>query len=57
MTVISSTKDPAKLTLAVVAEFDAAPDRVWNVWQDPRKLERWWGPAPKRRATWETLPL
>jgi uncharacterized protein YndB with AHSA1/START domain len=44
MTVTSSTKDPAKLTLTVVAEFDAAPDRVWSVWQDPRKLERWWGP-------------
>jgi uncharacterized protein YndB with AHSA1/START domain len=44
MTVISSTKDATNLTLAVVAEFDAAPDRVWNVWKDPRKLERWWGP-------------
>jgi uncharacterized protein YndB with AHSA1/START domain len=44
MTVVSSTKDPTKLTLTVVAEFDAAPQRVWSVWQDPRKLERWWGP-------------
>jgi uncharacterized protein YndB with AHSA1/START domain len=44
MTVINSTKDPAKLTLTVVADFDAAPERVWGVWQDPRKLERWWGP-------------
>lgn len=44
MTVISSTKDATTLTLAVVAEFDAAPDRVWNMWKDPRKLERWWGP-------------
>jgi uncharacterized protein YndB with AHSA1/START domain len=44
MTVISSTKDPAKLTLTVVADFDAEPERVWNVWQDARKLERWWGP-------------
>ena len=44
MTVVSSTKDAAALTLTVVAEFDATPDDVWNVWEDPRKLERWWGP-------------
>lgn len=44
MTVVSSTKDPTELTLTVVAEFDATPSRVWTVWQDPRKLERWWGP-------------
>ena len=44
MTVISSTKDAATLSLTLVAEFDASPDRVWNVWEDARKLERWWGP-------------
>ena len=44
MTVITSTKDPDALTLTVVAEFDADPARVWEVWEDPRKLERWWGP-------------
>ena len=44
MTVISSSKDAATLTLTLVAEFDADPDRVWDVWEDPRKLERWWGP-------------
>jgi len=44
MTVISTTKDPDTLTLTLVAEFDASPDRVWEVWEDPRKLERWWGP-------------
>jgi uncharacterized protein YndB with AHSA1/START domain len=27
------------------AEFDASPDRVWQLWADPRQLERWWGPA------------
>ena len=27
-----------------MAEFDASPDEVWDVWEDPRKLERWWGP-------------
>ena len=44
MTVISSTTDAEQLTLDLVAEFDAAPERVWDVWADPRKLERWWGP-------------
>lgn len=44
MTVISTTKDVENLTLTLVAEFDATPDRVWDVWEDPRKLERWWGP-------------
>ena len=44
MTVINTTKDVDTLTLTLVAEFDASPDRVWEVWEDPRKLERWWGP-------------
>jgi uncharacterized protein YndB with AHSA1/START domain len=44
MTVISTTKDAATLTLTVVAEFEADPVRVWQVWEDPRQLERWWGP-------------
>jgi len=44
MTVVSTSKDTAELTLTLVAEFDASPDEVWDVWEDPRKLERWWGP-------------
>lgn len=44
MTLVSSTKDATNLTLSVVAEFDAPPEQVWDVWEDPRKLERWWGP-------------
>lgn len=44
MTVISSTKDVDSLTLTIVAELDASPERVWEVWADPRELERWWGP-------------
>ena len=44
MTVINTTKDVKTLTLTLVAEFDAGPDRVWEVWEDPRQLERWWGP-------------
>ncbi|MFD4196505.1 MULTISPECIES: SRPBCC family protein [Amycolatopsis] len=52
MTVISSHKDTEALTLTIVAEYDAAPERVWRVWEDPRRLERWWGP-PTWPATFE----
>jgi uncharacterized protein YndB with AHSA1/START domain len=44
MTVITTSTDVDKLTLTIVAEFDAAPHRVWAFWEDPRKLEQWWGP-------------
>lgn len=44
MTVKSVEKDLAAKTMTVVAEFDAAIERVWELWNDPRKLERWWGP-------------
>ncbi len=44
MTVTAVQKDPAALTMTVTAEFAASPDRVWQLWADPRQLERWWGP-------------
>lgn len=44
MTVISTRPDRESLTLTVVAEFDAPAEKVWGVWEDPRKLEKWWGP-------------
>lgn len=44
MTVVDTTQDTDALTLTVVAEFAAPADRVWQVWADPRQLERWWGP-------------
>ena len=44
MTVISTEKNPEALSLTVVAEFDAGVERVWQLWEDPRQLERWWGP-------------
>lgn len=52
MTVISSAKDPVALTMTFVAEFDADADSVWQLWANPRKLERWWGP-PTWPATFE----
>lgn len=44
MTVTAVRKDPEALTLTLDAEFDAPPERVWELWADPRQLERWWGP-------------
>ena len=44
MTVVGTHRDDAALTLRFVAEFDAGVARVWEVWRDPRQLERWWGP-------------
>lgn len=44
MTVITTNKDVENLTLTIVAELDAGRERVWELWEDPRKLERWWGP-------------
>src|SRR5687768_5349061 len=50
MTVTAVRKDPEALTMTLDAEFDASPERVWQLWADPRKLERWWGP-PTYSAT------
>ena len=44
MTVTAVRKDPQTLTMTLEAEFDASPELVWQMWADPRKLERWWGP-------------
>jgi uncharacterized protein YndB with AHSA1/START domain len=52
MTVIESRKDTGALNFTIVAEFEAGVERVWQVWADPRQLERWWGP-PTWPATFE----
>lgn len=44
MAVLSVTKNFDALTLTITAEFDADIARVWELWADPRKRERWWGP-------------
>jgi uncharacterized protein YndB with AHSA1/START domain len=52
MTVISSDKNLEALSITMIAEFDAGVERVWQIWEDPRLLERWWGP-PSWPATFE----
>jgi uncharacterized protein YndB with AHSA1/START domain len=44
MTVTSIHKDPEALTMTINAEFDAPIATVWQLWENPRLLERWWGP-------------
>src|SRR5262245_21699480 len=44
MTVVSADKDYEALSLVMVAAFEAPIEEVWELWADPRKLERWWGP-------------
>jgi uncharacterized protein YndB with AHSA1/START domain len=50
MTVTSVHKDPATRTMTLTAHYDAPPGKVWLLWADPRRLERWWGP-PTHPAT------
>lgn len=44
MPVISTNPDRENLEMTVIAEFEAPAERVWGLWEDPRQLERWWGP-------------
>ena len=44
MTITSVHTDYDSLTVTLIAEFDNPIDEVWELWSDPRKLERWWGP-------------
>ena len=40
MTVTAVRKDADTLTMSLDAEFEASPERVWQLWADPRQLER-----------------
>ncbi len=44
MSVTSVVKHPETRTMTLTAEFSATPEQVWQLWADPRLLERWWGP-------------
>jgi uncharacterized protein YndB with AHSA1/START domain len=50
MPVTDVRKDPNAATMTVSSEWDAPIARVWQLWADPRQLERWWGP-PSYPAT------
>src|SRR6266566_2045198 len=38
MTVTAVQKDASALSMTVVADFPASPERVWQLWSDPRQL-------------------
>ena len=44
MTVTNVHKDPEALTMTITSDLDATVERAWQLWADPRQLERWWGP-------------
>lgn len=44
MPVTDVTHDLDALTLTITADFAAPVERVWEVYADPRQLERVWGP-------------
>ncbi len=56
MTVTAIRKDPGSRTMTLDAEFEASPERVWQLWSDARQLERWWGP-PAYPATFDAHEL
>ena len=56
MSITRADRDFDNLTFTLVADFDAPVERVWRLWADPRKLERWWGP-PAYPATFEEHDL
>jgi uncharacterized protein YndB with AHSA1/START domain len=56
VSIVSVEKDLEGLALVLVADFDAPVERVWELWADPRQLERWWGP-PTHPATVEKHDL
>jgi uncharacterized protein YndB with AHSA1/START domain len=44
MPVIDVRQDLDNRTLTLIADFAAAVERVWQLYADPRQLERVWGP-------------
>lgn len=54
LTNIQTDRDALRIT--VTAHYDTPIDRVWQLWADPRLLERWWGP-PTYPATFTTYNL
>jgi uncharacterized protein YndB with AHSA1/START domain len=56
MSITSVDKDFENVAITLVADFQASIEAVWDLWADPRKLERWWGP-PTYPATFDEHDL
>lgn len=50
MPVTDIHKDIDNLTLTITADFAAPVERIWQIYSDPRQLEKVWGP-PEYPAT------
>lgn len=50
MPIQSIESNPKTLTVTAVGEYLVPLEKLWDVWTDPRKLERFWGP-PEWPAT------
>src|SRR3954465_7510865 len=50
MPVTDVDKNVDALTMTITAEFNADAERLWELWSDPRRLERWWSP-PSHSST------
>ncbi|HLL83534.1 MAG TPA: SRPBCC domain-containing protein, partial [Longimicrobium sp.] len=44
MPVTSVSSDADALTLTVIGDYPVPVERLWNAYEDPRQLERFWGP-------------
>ncbi len=44
MSVTNIQKNPDTMTMTITAQFEVPAERVWQLWANPRQLERWWGP-------------
>ncbi|MFS0853248.1 SRPBCC family protein [Microbacterium sp. 179-I 3D4 NHS] len=55
MPVTDVKTDAENLTMTVVADLAAPVERVWDVYSDPRQLERFWGPPgwPATFTAWD----
>jgi uncharacterized protein YndB with AHSA1/START domain len=56
VSITSVDTDYENLAITLIADFDAPIEQVWDLWSDPRKLERWWGP-PTHPATFQKHDL
>jgi uncharacterized protein YndB with AHSA1/START domain len=41
---IDAHRDTEARTLTITTDLPTPPERAWQLWADPRQLERWWGP-------------
>lgn len=44
MPIKSISSNPEELTVTVVGEYPVPVERLWKAYEDPRQLEKFWGP-------------